>query len=70
MLVALTNDLFFFSMNYSKTFITLEFEVCHHGKISKKDLHHFVTFYSIYFLSDDGLKDAEAKYSLWDSFWT
>lgn len=57
-------------MNCSKPFTVLELKECHHGKISKKDLHHFVTFYSIYFLSDDGLKDAEAKYSiLWNSFW-
>lgn len=60
-----------FSMNYRKTFTSLEFKVCHHGKISKKDLHPFVTFYSIYFFSDDGLKDAVAKRSiLWTSFWT
>ena len=41
------------------------------GKISKKDLLHFVTFYSIYFLSDDGFKNAETKESnFWRSFWT
>lgn len=65
------NTNYLFLINCSKTLTILEFKVCHHGKVSEKDLHHFGTFYSIYFLSDDGFKNAETKYSyFWSSFWT
>lgn len=41
----------------------LEFKVCYNGKVSKKDWHHLVTFYSIYFLFDDRFKNTEPQYS-------
>lgn len=45
----------------SSTVIVLEFKVCHDSKVLKKDLHHLATFCSIYFLSDDRLKNAKTK---------
>lgn len=49
----------------------LDSELWHHGKISQKNMHHFVAFYFVYLLHNDGIEDSETWPSwLWGPIWT